>query len=182
MKKFVSAFSKMASVLSKVAGILLILVALAVCLHIILRIFFNSGVKGIYEIVQYVVLVVVSLTLAENEITGGSVVVSFIIDRMKPRTTNVFSIIMYIITIVGLSVVFYFQVGMITQKYTLGAVSPILAFPHWILVLLICIGLFFFVIAFIIRVYKMIAGHKDIINVKLALEDKAAATKITTEF
>jgi len=182
MKRLISAFSSMASVLSKISGIMLILVAITVCIHIILRIFFNSGVKGVYEIVQYVVLVVVSLTLAENELTGGSVVVSFIIDRMKPRVSNVFSIVMYSITIVGLAVVFYFQLGMITQKYRLGAISSVLGFPHWILVLLICVGLFFFILAFIVRVYNMIAGHKDIKNVKLNLEEKAAATQIHSEF
>ena len=172
----------MASVLSKIAGALLILLAFVVFIHVVMRGVFSSGVSGVYEMVQYGMLVVVSLTLAENEITGGSIIVSFIIDKFKPRVTNVFGIAAYCLTICGMIVVLYFQLRMIMQKYSQGTVSPVLALPHWILVIFICIGLFFFIIAFIIRVYNMISGHKDIVNVKLTLEEKAAATQVTSEF
>ena len=182
MKKFISSFSAIASVLSKIAGTILILLAFVVFVHVILRSVFNSGVPGVYEMVQYGMLVVVSLTLAENELTGGSIVVSFIIDKFKPRVTNIFSIAAYCLTICGMSVVLYYQIRMIFQKYRQGAHSPVLYIPHWILVIFICIGLLFFVIAFFIRAYNMIAGHKDIVNVKLTLEEKAAATQVTSEF
>ena len=127
-------------------------------------------------------LVVVSLTLAENEISGGSITVNFLLDRMKPRTANIVSVIMYFLTIGGMSYVLFNQIKMIFQKYRNGAVTSVLRIPHWILVLVVCVGLFFFIIAFIVRVYQMIKAHKDIQNVKLTSDEIAASMEIHSEF
>ncbi len=182
MKKFVSMFSMMTSWLAKLSGILLFLISILVCAHVILRGFFNAGILGTYELVQYGMLVIVSLTLAENELTGGNIIVNFVLDKMKPRTASVISIIMYFITIIFMSYVLYNQVGMIGRKLADGSVTGTLGIPHWILVILICIGLFFFVIAFIIRVYNMIINHGNIENKKLSRDEIAANTEIKSEF
>ena len=182
MKKFVSMFSMMTSWLAKFSGILLLLMSILVCVHVILRGFFNSGILGTYELVQYGMLAIVSLTLAENELTGGNIIVNFVLDKMKPRAASAMSIIMYFITIVFMSYVFYNQVGMIGKKLADGSVTGTLGIPHWIIVIMICIGLFFFVIAFIIRVYNMIINHKNIENKKLTLDEIAANTDIKSEF
>ena len=172
----------MTSWLAKLSGIILFLMSLLVCVHVILRGFCNSGILGTYELVQYGMLVIVSLTLAENELTGGNIIVNFLIDKMKPRTSSVVSIVMYFITIFFMSYVLYNQIGMITKKFADGSVTGTLAIPHWILVLMICIGFFFFIIAFIIRVYTMITNHKNIENKKLTLDEIAANTEIKSEF
>lgn len=182
MKKFISVFSSIASALSKFSGILLLLMSITVCIHVILRGFFNSGVSGVYEMVQYGMLVIVSLTLAENELTGGSIVVNFILDKLKPRVASVISIVMYFLTVGGMIYVLYNQILMVQKKYSNGATTGVLLLPHWILVIMTCIGLFFFVIAFIIRVYNMVIGHKSIENKKITLDEKAASMQITTEF
>jgi len=182
MKKFVSVFSALASYLSKISGILLMLLSITVCLHVVMRSIFNSGILGVYELVQYGMLTIVSLTLAENEISGGSIVVNFILDKMKPRVANVFSIFMYLLMIIGMSVLLYNQIGMVSQKYKNGNITSVLGLPHWILVIIMCIGLFFFIIAFIIRVYNMISGHKHLVNIKTSLDEIAASKQITSEF
>ncbi|MDY6825564.1 MAG: TRAP transporter small permease [Bacillota bacterium] len=162
MNKFVSTFSMMASWLAKLSGILLLLMCLLVCVHVIMRGFFNTGILGTYELVQYGMLVIVSLTLAENELTGGNIIVNFLLDKMKPRISSILSISMYIITILFMSFVLYNQVNMVGKKFADGSVTGTLAIPHWILVLLICIGLFFFIIAFIIRIYSMLSDYKKL--------------------
>ena len=182
MKKFISIFSIVVSALSRFSGALLTLISISVCVHVILRGVFNSGITGIYEVVQYGMLIIVSLTLAENELSGGSIIVNFILDKMKPRVANIISIFMYCLTIGGMLIVLYYQIGMIVQNYTIGAVTPVLRIPRWTLVIMICIGLFFFIVAFIVRAYYMIIGHKDIENVKLTMDEKAASTQIHSEF
>jgi TRAP-type C4-dicarboxylate transport system permease small subunit len=182
MKKFVTIFSAMTSWLAKFAGIMLLLMSILVCAHVILRGFFNSGILGTYELVQYGMLVIVSLTLAENELTGGNIIVNFVLDKMKPRVASVVSIVMYFITIFFMSYVLYNQLGMIGRKLADGSVTGTLGIPHWIIVIMICIGLFFFVIAFIIRAYNMIISHKSIENKKRTLDEIAASTEIKSEF
>jgi phosphotransferase system glucose/maltose/N-acetylglucosamine-specific IIC component len=78
--------------------------------------------------------------------------------------------------------VLYNQIGMISKKLADGSVTGTLAIPHWILVLMICIGLFFFIIAFLIRVFGMISNHKNIENKKRSLDEIAASTEIKSEF
>ena len=161
---------------------MILLISLLVCTHVILRGLFGSGVLGTYELVQYGMLTVVSLTLAENELTGGNIIVNFVLDKMRPRLANIFSIIMYLISIVFMIFVLYNQLGMIGTKLADGSVTGTLGIPHWIIVSLICIGLFFFVIAFIIRVYNMIDNHKNIQDRKRTLDEIAAEQEIKTEF
>ncbi len=182
MKKFVSTFSMMTSWLAKLSGIILFLMCILVCVHVVMRGFFNSGILGTYELVQYGMLVIVSLTLAENELTGGNIIVNVLLDRMKPRISSIISIFMYFVTICFMTYVLYNQVGMIAKKLADGSVTGTLGIPIWILVLLICVGLFFFIIAFIIRVYNMITSHKNIENKKLTIDEIAANTEIKSEF
>ena len=168
--------------LAKLSGIMLLLMSILVCVHVILRGFFDSGILGTYELVQYGMLVIVSLTLAENELTGGNIIVNFLLDKMKPRIASIISIIMYFITIFFMTYVFYNQIGMIGKKLADGSVTGTLAIPHWILVALICVGLFFFIIAFIIRVYNMITNHRNIENKKRTLDEIAADKEAKSEF
>ncbi|NLM21531.1 MAG: TRAP transporter small permease [Peptococcaceae bacterium] len=182
MKKFIDSFSTMAQWLAKFSGILLLLMSILVCCHVILRGIFGSGILGTYELVQYGMLVIVSLTLAENELSGGNIIVNFLLDKMRPRVANLFSIVMYFITIVFMCFVLHNQVGMIGTKLADGSVTGTLGIPHWILVSLICIGLFFFIIAFIIRVYNMITQHKTLDDRKRTLEEIAAEQEIKSEF
>ena len=156
--------------------------SILVCGHVIMRAFFNSGILGTYELVQYGMLVIVSLTLAENELNGGNIIVNVLLDKMRPRTANILSIAMYGITILFMSYVLYNQIGMIANKLADGSVTGTLGIPHWIIVLMICIGLFFFIIAFIIRAYNMIVSHKTIENKKRTIDEIAAATEIKSEF
>jgi len=183
MKSFIKLFSMMTNWLAKLSGIMIFLMCILVCVHVILRAFFNSGILGTYELVSYGMLVIVSLTLAENELTGGNIIINFLLDKMQPRVANIFSIIMYVITIIFMAFVFYNQVGMIGQKLADGSVTGTLAIPHWILVSLICVGLFFFIIAFIIRLYNMILEHKTIeVKKKRTLDEIATDKKPITEF
>jgi TRAP-type C4-dicarboxylate transport system permease small subunit len=182
MKKIISAFTKIASVLSKVAGIILLLVALLVILHICMRLFFNSGLHGVYEMVQYGVLMVVALTLAENELSGGNVIVTVLLDRMRPRVANIIEIIMYLLTTGGIIYVLINQIGMTGQKYQTGAVTGVLLIPHWIILIVICVGLFFFVCGFIVRVFNMIDNHKALSNSRRSSDEIAAEMNVNQEF
>ena len=106
MKKLIDSFSKMAAALSKISGILLLIMSVGVCVHVILRGFFNSGIQGIYEFVQYTMMTIVCLTLAENELSGGNVIVNFVLDKLKPRSANIVEIFMYFLTIGGMAIVY----------------------------------------------------------------------------
>ena len=172
----------MASVLAMVSAIVLLITCMLVCAHIIMRGFFNSGFVGIHEIVQMAMLLVVSFTLAENELSGGTVVVNVLLDKMKPRTANVLSVAMYILAAAGMAYVLYNQMQMVIRQHVIGAITGVLHVPQWILVAIICIGLFFFIIAFIVKIHNMIENHKNLQETKLTKDQIAAETIARGEF
>jgi TRAP-type C4-dicarboxylate transport system permease small subunit len=184
MKSFVSFFSKFANRLTQFSGILILIMSLLVCAHVILRGVFNSGIDGIYEIVQYTMLTVVSLSLAENELTGGSIIVNYLLDKMKPRTANIVMIIMYAITLGFMGYVLYNQVLLTTQKFDNGAITGVLHIPHWLISTVTCIGLFFLLIAFVVKIYNMVSEHKNLSDHKLTADELAlaAANSASSEF
>lgn len=174
MKKFNEIFTKLMTLLSKLSALLLLVMALLVCIHVIMRGLFNSGLQGIYEIVQFFMLAVVSFSLAENELTAGSITTTFLLDKMRPRVTNVFNIIMYSITVCVMGYVFFNQTKMVAQKFSNGACSDVLSVPHWILIVIICIGLFFYMVAYILKVISLVANHKNLTEKKITNDEKAA--------
>jgi TRAP-type C4-dicarboxylate transport system permease small subunit len=184
MRSFVAFFTKFANRLTQFSGILILLLSLLVCAHVILRGIFNSGIDGIYEIVQYTMLTVVSLSLAENELTGGSIIVNYLLDKMKPRTANIVMIIMYGISLAFMGYVLYNQVLLTTGKLDNGAVTGVLQIPHWLIGFVTCLGLFFLLLAFVVKIYNMVSGHKDIIGRKLTADEiaLAAANSTNVEF
>ncbi|MCL1829679.1 MAG: TRAP transporter small permease [Oscillospiraceae bacterium] len=182
MKAFKKHFASMALILARVSSVLLLITCILVCIHVIMRGFFNSGFLGIYEIVQITMLLIGSLTLAENELSGGSIIVNVLLDMMKPRIANILGIAMYILTAAGLTYLLYNQILMVGNKYSNGAVTGILLVPHWILVLFLCIGLLFFIIAFIIKIHNMIENHKNLSDTKMSIDEIAAETVAKSEF
>jgi len=182
LDRFIEKFTTLSAFLAKAAAVILFIISVLVCVHVVLRGLFNGGIEGIYEIVQYGMLTVVSITLAENEMSGGNIIVNVLLDKMKPRTANAFSIGMYIVATVAMAYILVNQVKMIFQKYATGATTGVLAIPHWILVLIICVGLFFFVIAFIIRINGMVKSRSSLPGRKLTVDEIAAETVIRSEF
>ena len=174
MKRFNEVFTKLMTLLSKFSALLLLVMAILVCIHVIMRGLFNSGLKGIYELVQFFMLAIVSFSLAENELSAGSITTTFLLDKMRPRVANIINIVMYSITVCAMGYVFYNQTRMITQKLRNGACSDVLGVPHWILIVLICIGLFFYMIAYIMKVYSLITNHKNLSDHRITDDEKAA--------
>lgn len=182
MKTFISKFSSLMTLFSKLSSLLLLLMAVLVCIHVIMRGFFNSGVLGIYELVEYLMLAIVSFSLAENELSSGSITTTVLLDKMKPRTANIIQIVMYSITACGMAYVFINQTKMISQKFLNGAKSEVIGVPHWILIIIVCIGLLFYTIAYILRVYMLIDNHKNLTDKKLTNDEKAANMASSSEF
>lgn len=169
------------TLLSKLSALLLILMAVTVCIHILLRAFFNSGVSGVYELVQYTMLAIVAFSLAENQLTNGSIITTFLLDKMKPRVANIIQIVMYFITVCVMLFVFYNQIRMAIQAFNTGASTDVLGISNWIFITIVCIGLFFYAIAYAISAYTLIDNHKNLTDEKISYEEKAANMASSSE-
>lgn len=182
MKRFDEIYVKLVRMLNDIAGFLLLAVSCLVFIHVLMRAFFNLPILGIYEIVQYGIFVIVVLGLANNELEGGNVTVTFLTDRMKPKTSNLFSIIMYVAASVIMALLTVNQTRMITSKLNDGAVTTLLKIPHWILMVILVIGLFTIVLSCVLKVVRMIGKHKGLSVKSLTAEELALQMDINAEF
>ena len=68
------------------------------------------------------------------------------------------------------------------SKYNTGGKTGLLGIPHWLLMTIICIGLFFFVLAFVVNLYRMFEKHKTLGDTRLTQDEIASSTEVHSEF
>lgn len=148
--------------MNMIAGFGIFLVMAVVVLNIILRALFNSPIDGTYEIVQYGILLAVSLALADNELADGNVMVSFLLEKLKPKTANVYSIAMNVVSLVTMAFITYNQFQMVITKFQNKAATAILMIPHWILVLVLALGFLTLVLALFVKLVSLVQRHNTL--------------------
>jgi TRAP-type C4-dicarboxylate transport system permease small subunit len=172
LKKIEALFVKLAQIMNSIAAVGLFIIMVVVVLNILMRMFFNRPFMGTYEIVQYGLLLVVSLALADNELADGNVVVSFFLEKMKPKTANIFNIATGSLGIIVTGFVTWNQWRMILQKYNNRAASAILMLPHWIIVLVLTLGFFTLFVALIVKVLRFIERHDSLPDARPTIEER----------
>jgi TRAP-type C4-dicarboxylate transport system permease small subunit len=172
LKKIETLFVKLARIMNTIAAAGLFTIMVVVVLNVLMRVFLNRPFMGTYEIVQYGLLLVVSLALADNELADGNVMVSFFLEKMKPKTANIFNITTTSLGILITGFVTGNQWRMILQKYHNRAASAILMLPHWIIVLVLTLGFFTLLVALIVKVLRFVAKHSSLPDVRLTHEEK----------
>lgn len=177
MKKADEIFVKISRILNDISGYVLFIIVCFVFCHVLLRAAFNLPILGIMEIVQYGIFVVVILGLSNNELEGGNIVVTFLTDRMKPKTSNLFSIIMYIIATIMMALITWNQFGTISEKLHDGYYTTVLKIPYWIFMIILVIGLFAVMLSCIIKVIRMLNTHKSLSVKSLTAEELALQMK-----
>lgn len=162
------------AIMNFIAGAGIFLVMVVVVLNIILRALFNKPIDGTYEIVQYGILLAVSLGLADNELADGNVMVSFLLEKMKPKRANIFSIVMNVVSLVTMAFITYNQFQMVITKYQNKAASAILLIPHWVLVLILALGFLTLVLALFVKLTMLIQRHNSLPDRVLTADEIAA--------
>ena len=170
MKKFESYCEKAAKGMNYIAAAGLFFIMLIVVLNILSRAIFGYTFAGTYELVQYTILLVVSLALSHNEFDNGNIVITFFIERMKPKTANILFIIMYFVGICGVSAVIYNQFKVILVKYANKAVTGVLLIPHWIIVIVLTLGFCCLLLTIILKLVRFITTHKSLPESRAAAE------------
>jgi TRAP-type C4-dicarboxylate transport system permease small subunit len=172
IKTYENVFIKLARLMNYIAASGLFIVMAVVVLNILMRVFVNKPFLGTYEIVQYGLLLVVSLALADNELADGNVMVSFFLEKMKPKTANLVNIITVAFGAVIMGSVTYNQWRMILAKFKNKAASSIIKLPHWIIVLVLTLGFFTLFIALIVKLIRLISRHSSLPDMRLTDEER----------
>jgi TRAP-type C4-dicarboxylate transport system permease small subunit len=176
-KKIETLFVKLVQVMNSIAAVGLFAIMVVVVLNILMRIFFNRPFMGTYEIVQYGLLLVVTLALADNELADGNVMVLFFLEKMKPKTANIFNIATGSLGILVTGFVTWNQWRMILQKYHNRAATAILMLPHWIIVLVLTLGFCTLFVTLIVKVLRLIEKHNFLPDARPTNEERLRQTE-----
>lgn len=180
MKKIEKAFSAFAKFVNSFSAVMTVIIMLLVVANILLRVLFNMPISGTYEIVSFGILLVVSLALADNELNDGNVVVTFLLEKMSLKKANICCIVMYFLSAILMGTVTINLAIMIFTKYELGAVSPILFIPHWIIVFILAVGFLTLFLAVVLKLLKMIVQHKYLSDKVVSAEERLVQSENLT--
>ena len=172
MEKFESYCERVAKGMNTVAAAGLFFVMFIVLLNIVLRGLFKYSLAGVYEIVQYGLLLLVSMALSHNEFDDGNIVITVILENLKPKTANIFYIAAYIVSVIGVSAIVYNQYKMVFAKYANNATTGVLLIPHWIIVAVLTLGFLCLLLTLVLKLVRLISRHKSLPDRALTKEER----------
>lgn len=136
-----------------IAGVILILVMLSVCLDVVMRYFLKLPMVWVDELAEYALLFITFLgTTWVLRQPDGHVIVDVIGSQLSPPKRNVLAIIASVVGIVTCGIVTYFGVKVTWGLFARGIYNPTtLEIPRGILVAVIPAGSFLLCLQFIER-------------------------------
>lgn len=122
---------RLSQVLSAIAAVILALMMFLTALDVCLRYFFNSPLAGAFELVGYMMAILVPFSIAYCYEQKGHIVVDLFMDRFRRRTRKIVDIVtisitlVFTLTIAWQNVIHFFEV-----KQT-GLTSAVLSIPEY---------------------------------------------------
>lgn len=115
-------------------------IAIMVTIDVIMRNFFEKPLIGTYEVIQFVMIIVIFFAIPYCQVKKQHVAVTIFSDLLKGKLKHILSSFTNL-----LSVIIYFLIAYTSFKATMGywtakQVSLVLLWPQWPFILLVAIG------------------------------------------
>jgi len=150
--RFIRVFDRVNNYLTALAGVMVLILMLIVCMEVVLRYFFSRPTSWVVEVSEYILLFLPFLVGAWILRNEGHVKMDLLLVRLNRKgraflaaiTSFVSSLICALLTFFGIKVTIYF--------YSVGYTTPtVLRLPKYLLISIIFIGMFLLFIQFVIR-------------------------------
>ena len=122
---------RLSQVLSAVAAATLALMMFLTALDVCLRYFFNRPLAGAFELVGYMMAILVPFSIAYCYQERGHIVVDLFLDRFRPKTRNIVDIITISITLIFTLTIAWQNLIHIFEVRQTGLTSAVLAIPEY---------------------------------------------------
>lgn len=158
-------YEKIVSILTKITGVAACVVLFAtmavVSLSVLMRIFFNSPIAGLTDIVSLLNALAVAFAISVAERRRKHIRVNFVREYLPPRigkTIYFFMSLLAMLVIVVISWRFFLYIFSTLQH---GSATWIMDLPHWPVVLCLFIGLIIFLITMVYNFLATISNRKS---------------------
>lgn len=124
------------------AGVLVVMMFLIV-IDVLLRYFLNRPLKGVFELIEFMVAIVVCLGMAYTGVQKGHVAVELVVSRFSPRVQALIDSFNYLVSTMLFLLISWKSVVHAKVLWVSGLTSAILYVPVYpfVFVLALCSGL-----------------------------------------
>jgi len=137
------ALEKVANPLGRIADsvgrVILALMVLLITVDVVLRYFFNRPIKGSYELVEFMLVMLVFLGLAFTQTRKGHVSISLLTNRLSPGSMAIIGSVTHLLSLAIFSIITWrcvLQAEVLRTKGTSSAVLLIPGFPFmWVVII-----------------------------------------------
>ncbi|MDF0603644.1 TRAP transporter small permease [Psychromarinibacter sp. C21-152] len=151
----------LARILHMIASLALVVMMLVVVTDVVLRVFFNTPVKGAYDVVEIALLVMVFFGIGPVVARGGEILIDLIDGLVSAAVLRA----LRLVSAVGTLAVFLFlgwsMVGPARDAYRYGDISLELFLPVWWLWVVAFVGLAGILACTLIALVGALRGSRD---------------------
>jgi len=141
MKKLDSFFDKLTMIMLFISMAVLGIVIVLVVINIVGRSFFHFAIGGINEIVQYGILVVMSLGIARTGYSGSHVVIKIVLEKIPDKPRRVIAFIDFAVAAVIFFITVYVCCTLIPDAMRSGLVTAVYKVPYYLIYGVLAAGL-----------------------------------------
>ncbi len=148
---------RLSQVLSAIAAAVLALMMFLTALDVCLRYFFNSPLAGAFELVGYMMAILVPFGIAYCYQERGHIVVDLFMERFRKKTRNYVDIVTISITLVFALVIAWQNVIHFLDVKQTGLTSSVLTIPEYPFILPTAIAFAVAALILLVRLLESIA-------------------------
>ncbi len=142
---------KISKILNYITQVLIAVVMVLMVSNIILRALLNSPIKGIYDILTLMYVILISFSLAYCGLKGGHVYVDFLFTKMSSNAESVCKMIMKFISFIFFTVSSWYMLGYAQRVKLKGKATMTLGIQHYPFFYIITLGIFLLAIVMLFQ-------------------------------
>ena len=144
MKQFSSLIKRVSNVFDKIAGAFIVLVMVLVVSNVIMRVVFNSPIKGTYELIGLLTAVAVSMGLAYCAFQKGHIAVDYLVEYLPKKAQLIVNILNNFIAICFFSTSTWYLAKYANSMMKKGLVTATAEIPIYPFIYLVACGFLVF--------------------------------------
>ena len=132
--------ARLLRVVSYIGMVCVIVMMLLTVVHGVGRYVFETPIKGLVEMSQFLLVLVIFLLMPYTETKKNHLVIGLVVDRLSQRAQAIMNSIIYIFSLLLLVIVTYraFERGVF--QINTGQTSMFLRIPHWPFYFIVCLA------------------------------------------
>lgn len=149
------------SLLSYVGAAALFFMMLLTTVDVAGRYILNKPITGVFELTEYLVLILIFSFLAITQAQGGHVSVDLLLTRLPAKLRFAVNLINHLACLALMAVIFWMGFLNALESKAVGEVSPNLAIPKYPFVFFLALGCLIFCIEYLRNIFNIISERKE---------------------